>query len=117
MLGPSRARFNIRWVPWLLALAGLAVPLIGMRFVVWLPSILWLIVLAAIWLLARVPVPRNRGARITMAVALLPVLFQAAWVGGWYLIPADLAWLAIEIAEGDSAGKVESTGEVVGRTE
>jgi hypothetical protein len=52
-----------------------------------------------------------------MAVALLPVLFQAAWVGGWYLIPADLAWLAIEIAEGDSAGKVESTGEVVGRTE
>jgi hypothetical protein len=112
MVGPSRARFNIRWVPWLLALAGLAVPLIGTRFVVWLPSVIWLIVLVVIWLLARVPVPRNRGARVTTAVALLPILFLAAWEGGWYLIPADLAWLAIEVADRGSAGEVASRGEV-----
>jgi hypothetical protein len=31
---------------------------------------------------------------------LLPVLFVfGAPLGGWYLIPADLAWLLIEFAE------------------
>jgi hypothetical protein len=30
---------------------------------------------------------------------LLPVLFLLGFVGGWYLIPADLAWLLIEFGD------------------
>lgn len=37
-------------------------------------------------------------ARIAVAIMLLPILMvPAAWYGGWWLIPADLAWLAIEV--------------------
>jgi hypothetical protein len=31
---------------------------------------------------------------------LLPVLFVCGFIGGWYLIPADVAWLLIEYAAG-----------------
>jgi hypothetical protein len=30
---------------------------------------------------------------------LLPVLFVCGFIGGWYLIPADVAWLLIEYAD------------------
>jgi len=30
---------------------------------------------------------------------LLPVLFLFGFVGGWYLIPADVAWLLVELAD------------------
>ena len=30
---------------------------------------------------------------------LLPVLLVLGFVGGWYLIPADVAWLLIEYAD------------------
>ena len=30
---------------------------------------------------------------------LLPVLFLLGFFGGWYLIPADVAWLRIEFAD------------------
>lgn len=35
-----------------------------------------------------------------MLVALLPVLFMLAWWGGWWLIPADLAWLVLVLLAG-----------------
>jgi hypothetical protein len=34
---------------------------------------------------------------------LLPVLFVLGFIGGWYLIPADVAWLMIEF--GDRRGR------------
>jgi hypothetical protein len=90
----------------------LAIPLIATRFVAWMPSALWLVVLSVAWLLSRVPVPRIRTARIAVAIALLPILFLAAWEGGWYLIPADLAWLAIEVAGRSPAREAVTAGEV-----
>ena len=30
---------------------------------------------------------------------LLPVLFLLGFLGGWYLIPADVAWLLVEFAD------------------
>jgi hypothetical protein len=95
----------------------LAIPLIATRFVVWMPSVLWLVVLGVAWLLARVPVPRNRGARIAVAIALLPILYLAAWEGGWYLIPAALAWLAIEVADRGPTRKAVTAGDVSRRPE
>ncbi len=90
---------RVRSLPWLLALVGLSIPLIGSRFVVWPIVAAWLAALAIAWLVARQTRPRHRGARIALALALLPVLFLLAWEGGWWLIPADLAWLVIELTD------------------
>jgi hypothetical protein len=58
----------------------------------------WLVVLALVWLLGGAMVP-TRSSRIAAALLLLPLLFVLAFEGGWWLIPADLAFLAIEIAD------------------
>jgi hypothetical protein len=92
-------RLSVRSLPWLLALVGLAVPLVGDGFALWFLISNWLVVLALIWLVGRVAPPRSRAASIALAVGLLPVLFLLAWEGGWWLIPADLAWLTITVAD------------------
>lgn len=89
-------RFSTRVLPWLLALVGLAIPLVGSGFMVWPLVALWLLVLAVIWLAGRAIGPRDRLLRVGFAVGFLPLLFLLAWEGGWWLIPADLAWLVIE---------------------
>jgi hypothetical protein len=93
--GPRRW---LRAVPWLLALAGLLIPLVGSGFQVWPIVLVWLVVLGMSWLLGAPMLPTRRS-RIVAAVVLLPVLFVLAFEGGWWLIPADLAWLAIEVAD------------------
>jgi hypothetical protein len=91
-------RLNVRAVPWILALIGLAIPLVGSRFSSWPFIAAWLVILALIWVVVRPAVPMERRVRIWLAVAAFPVLFLAAYEGGWWLIPADVAWLAIEVA-------------------
>ena len=92
-------RLTLRSIPWLLALAGLAILLVAGGFVVWPLIALWLAVLALIWSLGRAGLFRGRATHIAVAVALLPVLFLFAVEGGLWLIPADIAWLAIELAD------------------
>jgi hypothetical protein len=89
---------NVRTVPWLLALAGLAIPLVGSGFMVWPFVAVWLVTLALLWIFGRPALPKRRPLRIALAVGTLPLLFVAAWEGGWWLIPANVAWLAIEVA-------------------
>jgi hypothetical protein len=89
---------KVRLVPWILAVVGLAIPLVWSGFTLWLLVVLWLLVLVAAWLTARVVI-KTRGQRIGTALVLLPILFVLAWEGGWWLIPADLAWLAIELID------------------
>jgi O-antigen ligase len=99
---------SVRIVPWLIAVAGLAVPLVASGFTVWPLTLVWLAVLALVWLVGPSMVP-TRTLRIVAAVVLLPVLFLLAFEGGWWLIPADLVWLAMEIADRSYRGR---TGEV-----
>ena len=87
----------VRLVPWGLAVAGLAIPLVGSSFVLWQPVALWLIFLALIAVVGRHLLPTTKGARVALALGVLPLLLAAAWEGGWWLIPADLAWLAVEL--------------------
>lgn len=94
---------NRRVLPWLLALVGLAVPLVGSGFALWLPIGVWLALLAAAWL-ARARIRTTREQQIAGAIALLPVLVLLGFEGGWWLIPADLAWLALAIAERGKVG-------------
>jgi hypothetical protein len=98
-------RMSVRLLPWLLALVGLAIPLVVSGFVIWFPIAFWSVPLALAWLASR----RWRGnatraQRIAVAVVLLPVLFITLWEGGWFLIPADIVWLAVEVADRSSVG-------------
>lgn len=91
-------------VPWILALVGLAIPLVGSGFVVWPMVVVWLAVLSGVWLLSRLGPPRTSREQITLAVAALPILVVLAWEGGWWLIPADLAWLLVAVVGGRHPG-------------
>jgi hypothetical protein len=94
-------RLTVRSIPWLLALAGLAVLLVASGFVIWRLIALWLAILALVWSLGRAGLARDRTLRVTLAVGLLPVLFLFALEGGLWLFPADVAWLVIELADRD----------------
>ena len=89
---------NVRMLPWLLALVGIAVPLVGSGFALWPAFVGWLILLGLVWVIGHGQ-PQTRRGRIGFALVLLPVLFLAGWEGGWWLIPADLVWLVIEVAD------------------
>jgi hypothetical protein len=82
-LGEPEMRSIVRFMPWLLALTGLAILLVAGGFVVWPLIALWLAVLALIWSVGR---------------------------AGLWLIPADIAWLLIEVTD-----RSQASGEPIGR--
>lgn len=90
-------RSSLRELPWLVALVGLGVPLVGSDFIVWPLTAVWLLILGLIRVVGRSRLPPDRMFRRALAVGLLPVLFLLGWEGGWWLIPADLAYLVIEV--------------------
>ncbi|HEY5276571.1 MAG TPA: hypothetical protein VIK38_08570 [Coriobacteriia bacterium] len=92
-------RLGIRSVPWILAVVGLGLPLLAGRFAGWPYVVLWGILLIVPWIVTREQ-PAGRRERMRLPAFLLPVLFLLGFIGGWYLIPADLAWLLIEFGEG-----------------
>jgi TctA family transporter len=89
---------RVRNIPWLLALAALALLLVVTGLRVWLLVLIWLLALALLWGWSH-SVKTTRRSRIVGALVLLPVLFLLAFEGGWWLIPADLAWLAMELVD------------------
>ena len=91
-------------MPWLAAIVGLVLPLVGSGFVVWPLTLIWLVVLVAIRAVGPRAQPEGRSLRIAIAIGLLPVLVLLGWEGGWWLIPADVAWLVVELADGRPAG-------------
>jgi hypothetical protein len=95
-------RLGIRTVPWLIAAVGLGVPLLAGSFAGWPYVVLWAILLSVPWIVTREQ-PASRRERMILPAFLLPVLFLLGFNGGWYLIPADIAWLLIEF--GDRCGR------------
>jgi hypothetical protein len=96
-------RLGIRTVPWLIAAAGLGMPLLAGGFAGWPYVVLWVILLIVPWIVTREQ-PASRRERMKLPAFLLPVLFVFSFpLGGWYLIPADVAWLLIEF--GDKRGR------------
>jgi len=91
-------RLGIRTVPWLIAVAGLGVPLLAGGFAGWPYVVLWGILLAVPWIVTREQ-SASRRERMKLPAVMLPVLFVLGYVGGWYLIPADVAWLLVEFAD------------------
>jgi hypothetical protein len=90
---------SVRFVPWILALAGLAIPLVASGFVVWPLIAVWLAILALIWGVGRAGLAPSRANHVAIAIGLLPLLFLLAFEGGLFVIPADVAWLVIELAD------------------
>lgn len=89
-------RLSIRTIPWLLAVAGLGIPLAAGGFAGWPYVIGWTIALMVF------AVARQRSPAVGYVVRpalLLPALIVLGFVGGWYLIPADLAWFVIELRD------------------
>jgi hypothetical protein len=86
-------RLAISTIPWMLAVVGLAVPLVVGGFAGWPYAVGWAIAVGAFAL------ARHRSDMVRefgRPALLLPVLFVLGLVGGWYLIPADIAWWLIE---------------------
>jgi hypothetical protein len=94
-------RTNLRRLPWLLAVAGVLVPLVGGGFATWPLAVVWFVVLAVIRLIGRLPPARSD--RIILAAVALPILFLLAFEGGWWQIPAVVAWLLIEVTDRPAA--------------
>ena len=91
-------RPGIRTIPWLLAAAGLGIPLLAGGFAGWPYVVLWVILLSVPWIVTREQ-SASRRERMKLPAFLLPVLFLLGFLGGWYLIPADVAWLLVEFAD------------------
>ncbi len=91
-------RRGVRFVPWFLAVAGLGLPLLAGGFAGWPYVVLWSVLLIVPWIVTR-DQPADRRSRIALPAFFLPVLFVLGFVGGWYLIPADVAWLLIEYGD------------------
>jgi hypothetical protein len=96
--GRSVVRLGIRTIPWLIAAAGLGIPLLARGFSGWAYVLVWGILLVVPWIVTRQQ-PASRRERMVLPASLLPVLLLLGFVGGWYLIPADAAWLLIEFAD------------------
>ncbi|MDR3544493.1 MAG: hypothetical protein P4L30_01830, partial [Candidatus Limnocylindrales bacterium] len=91
-------RLGIRTIPWLIAAAALGVPLLAGGLAGWPYVLVWGILLVMLWIVTR-DRPASRHERMVLPAFLLPVLFLLGFVGGWYLIPADIAWMVVEFAD------------------
>jgi hypothetical protein len=92
-------RLGSRTVPWLVAAVGLGIPLLAGGFTGWPYVLVWVILLFVPWIVTREQ-PASRRERLVVPMFLLPLLLVLGFIGGWYLIPADVAWLLIEYADG-----------------
>jgi hypothetical protein len=92
-------RPGIRTVPWLIAVAGLGIPLLAGGFAGWPYVVLWGILLTVPWIVTREQ-HASRRERMILPAFLLSVLFVFGFpLGGWYLVPADIAWLLVEFTD------------------
>jgi hypothetical protein len=104
-----RNRRGLAWsVPWVLALVGLAVPMVGSGFIGWPFVVGWLVLLAMLWWV-RPLAASDRGTRLAAGVAAIVGLVALSTFGGFFLVPAVVAWVVLVAVDrtdetsGDSA--------------
>jgi hypothetical protein len=89
---------SLRAIPWTLALIGLAVPMVGSGFIGWPFVAGWLVFLLLLgWV--RPLGGADRATRVGVGVGSLVGLAALGTVGGFYLIPAVIAWLVLAMRE------------------
>ena len=91
-------RGRLLWsLPWLLAVIGLAVPMIGSGFIGWPFVVGWLVLIAVLWW-ARPLGGADRTTRLGAGALALACLALLSTLGGFYLIPSVVAWIALVAA-------------------
>jgi hypothetical protein len=96
-------RRRVLWsLPWVTALACLAVPLVGGGFAGWPFVVGWLVLMLAIWWVRPLG-GADRTARLGVGAFVVPVLALLSTFGGFFLIPAVLVWMALVVSEPPSA--------------
>jgi hypothetical protein len=101
---------GIRLVPLAVAIMGLLIPLVASGGYLWPVTLIWAL-LVAVFAIAEFVYPSAREPRIVVTAVALPFLFLAAFEGGWWLIPADLAQLVIEIRSPETQrGREQGSG-------
>lgn len=96
---PSPARLVPRWLlVWLSALGGLSIPLLATGLVVWPLVGLWIVIVGVLAMADRWIDP-GPTARIWFTVATIVVLVLFGEEGGFFLIPAALISLTIDVRD------------------
>jgi hypothetical protein len=94
-----RNRRRVLWsVPWALAIVCLAVPMVGSGLVGWPFVAGWLVLMLVTWWVRPLG-GADRGARLAAGLFLVAVLALLGTLGGFYLIPSVVAWLALVATE------------------
>ena len=102
----SRRRYL--WsLPWVFALVGLAVPMVGSGFIGWPFVVGWLVLLLLVWWVRPVG-SASRAARLGAGVLLIGLLALLGTLGGFYLVPAVIAWIVL-VASDRSPNTVGAT--------
>ena len=81
-------------LPWILALVGLAVPMIGSGFIGWPFVIGWLVLILLLWWI-RPLADADRTSRMVVGIGALLFLALLSTFGGFYLMPAVILWLVL----------------------
>jgi hypothetical protein len=88
---------SISALPWLIALIGLAVPLVGGGGAGWPYVVGWLVVLGVLLVVKPLRLADHRDRVQWALIAAVLLIVPGLVVGGLYLLPAALLWLAIEL--------------------
>ncbi len=92
-------RLRYLWsLPWVLAVIGLAVPMVGSGFIDWPFVVGWLILLLLAWR-TRPLGGASQTARLGTGVLVIGLLALLATLGGVYLVPAVAVWMLLVAAE------------------
>jgi len=94
----SRRRRYLWSVPWILALVGLAVPMVGSGFIGWPFVVGWLMLMLFIWWVR--PLGRaDRTARLAVGVLVVGLLALLGPSAGFYLIASVIVWTVLVATE------------------
>jgi len=85
-------------LPWVLALVFLAVPMVGGGLVGWPFVVGWLVLMLVTWWIRPLG-GADRDARLAAGVFMVGALALLGTLGGFYLIPSVVAWLALVATE------------------
>ncbi len=97
----ARRPVTLRAIPWLFAVAGLAAPLAGGHLPAWLLAPAWIagLCMVATGILVAPARARRRLQQIVLGLVLVPGLLLLGSAGGWWLLPADVAWVVIQATD------------------
>ncbi len=94
----SSRRRHLWSLPWVLALVGLAVPMVGSGFIGWPFVVGWLVLMLLIWWVRPLG-GADRNTRLAAGILVVGLLALLGTLGGFYLIPSVIVWVGLVATE------------------